>query len=375
VNAGRRAAYATVVRALQDGAYADRVLRKQAEGLDTRDRALAKQLAFGATQRRGTLDWVIASRAKGKLDPGVRAALHLGLYELLFLRTADHAAVSEAVELAKPSPGHKLVNAVLRRVQREGVQLPADDTPEGAAIRHAHPLWLAQMWFEELGPDEARALMAANNTPAETALRAGTEAVVIEGALDEAQFAAGEITPMSRAAQLVAPRLDPQPGERILDLCAAPGGKTAHLAALMGDTGEIVAVERHAGRARELEANLARQHVTNARVVVADARGFEDPGGFDRVLLDPPCSGLGTLRGHPDLRWQMRPERIPLLAAEQDALLDVARRALKPGGTLVYAVCTISRREERLSDPDAIRTFPHRDDTDGFYIARACLRR
>jgi 16S rRNA (cytosine967-C5)-methyltransferase len=195
--------------------------------------------------------------------------------------------------------------------------------------------------------------------------------VVVDGAIDAERFARGEITPMSRAAQMVAPRLDPQPGERILDLCAAPGGKTAHLSALMGDTGEIVAVERHAGRARQLEANLRRQHVTNTRVVVADAKDFSDPRPFDRVLVDPPCSGLGTLRGHPDLRWQMTPERIPLLVREQDALLAAARRALKPGGTLVYATCTISRAEERLADPEAIRTLPHRDGTDGFYIARA----
>jgi 16S rRNA (cytosine967-C5)-methyltransferase len=371
VSPGRRAAYATILRAIEDDAYADRALRSAAEGLDPRERALAKQLAFGATQRRGTLDWVIADRTTGRLEPRVRAALHLGLYELLFLRTADHAAVSEAVELAKPSPGHKLVNAVLRRVLREPVELPGDETPAGAAVRHSHPLWLVELWWDELGAEETRALLAADNEPAEVVVRDGLHAVVVDGAIDAERFARGEITPMSRAAQMVAPRLDPQPGERILDLCAAPGGKTAHLSALMGDTGEIVAVERHAGRARQLEANLRRQHVTNTRVVVADAKDFSDPRPFDRVLVDPPCSGLGTLRGHPDLRWQMTPERIPLLVREQDALLAAARRALKPGGTLVYATCTISRAEERLADAEAIRTLPHRDGTDGFYIARA----
>jgi 16S rRNA (cytosine967-C5)-methyltransferase len=374
MNAGRRAAHQTVVRALEDGAYVDRVLRGATEGLEPRERALAKQLAFGATQRRGTLDWVIAQRANGRLEPGVRAALQLGLYELLFLSTADHAAVSEADELAKPSPGHKLVNAVLRRVQREGVELPDDSTPAGAAIRHSHPRWLVDLWWEELGAEETRALLAANNEPAELVVRRGLEAVTVDRVEEEA-FAAGEITPMSRAAQLVAPHLDPQPGERVLDLCAAPGGKTAHLAALMGDTGEIVAVEKHPGRARELKASLERQHVTSAYVVVADGKAYEDAKGFDRVLLDAPCSGLGTLRSHPDLRWQMTPARIDALVAEQDALLEAAWRLLKPEGTLVYATCTISRREERLSDPDAIRTLPHRDGTDGFYIARACPRR
>ncbi|HEX6390342.1 MAG TPA: transcription antitermination factor NusB [Solirubrobacteraceae bacterium] len=380
MSAARRVAHAVVVRALAEGAYVDRALRAAAEDLEPRDRALAKQLAFGATQRRGTLDWVIANAtaARGgqapKLEPRVRAALQLGLFELLFLSTADHAAVSEAVDLAKPSPGHKLVNAVLRRVQREGVELPSDETPAGAAIRHSHPRWLVDMWWEELGAEETRALLAANNEPAELAVRQGLQAVVVDR-IDEARFAAGEITPMSRAAQLVAPRLDPQPGERVLDLCAAPGGKTAHIAALMQDTGEVVAVERHAGRARELAASLQRQHVTCVEVVVADGKDFTDPDGFDRVLIDPPCSGLGTLRGHPDLRWQMTPDRIPKLVEEQDALLAAGRAALREGGTLVYSTCTISKREERLADPDAIRTLPHRDGTDGFYIARACPRR
>jgi 16S rRNA (cytosine967-C5)-methyltransferase len=374
VNEGRRVAHGVVVRAIEDRAYVDRALRAAAVDLEPRERALAKQLAFGATQRRGTLDWVIAQRAKGDLEPRIRAALQLGLYELLFLSTADHAAVSEAVDLAKPSPGHRLVNAVLRSVQREGVELPSDDTPAGAAVRHSHPQWLVDLWWEELGPQETRALLAANNEPAELAVRAGLQALVVEK-LDEADFAAGRVTPMSRAAQLVAPRLDPQPGERVLDLCAAPGGKTAHMAALMQDTGEVVAVEKHPGRARELEAYLQRSRVTNTKVVVADGKGFTDEQGFDRVLVDPPCSGLGTLRSHPDLRWQMTAEKIPALVDEQDALLAAGRAALREGGTLVYSTCTISKREERLSDPDAIRTLPHRDGTDGFYIARACLRR
>jgi 16S rRNA (cytosine967-C5)-methyltransferase len=183
-------------------------------------------------------------------------------------------------------------------------------------------------------------------------------------------YAAGAFTPQSRASQLVAPALDPQPGERVLDLCAAPGGKTTHLAALMGDRGEIVAVERHPGRARALRATAKRMHASSVQVVVGDAKAFEDPEGFDRVLLDPPCSGLGTLRSHPDLRWRVKPRALRLLAAEQDALLASARRALRPGGALVYSVCTISPVEERLRDPDAMRTFPHKDGTDGFYIAR-----
>jgi 16S rRNA (cytosine967-C5)-methyltransferase len=385
----RRAAHAVVLRTLAEGAYADRALHGEARGLEPRDRALAKQLAFGTIQRRLTLDHVIDRHVDRALEPGVRAALQLGLYQLMFLDgVAAHAAIGEAVELAKPSPGHRLVNAVLRRVQREGAELPTDDTPEGAAIRHSHPRWMVELWWEWLGPDETRALLAADNEPAELALRVNAlvdydlddvpgrregEAIVVDGpfdALAHPGYAAGAFTPQSRASQLAGRALAPAPGERVLDLCAAPGGKTTHLAALMEGTGEVVAVERHPQRARALRATCERLHAGNVTVVTADAKAYDGEARFDRVLLDPPCSGLGTLRSHPDLRWRTSPEAIERLAAEQDALLASARRALAPGGTLVYSVCTLSPGEERLVTAAVQRTFPHVDGTDGFYIAR-----
>jgi 16S rRNA (cytosine967-C5)-methyltransferase len=389
ISPARRAAHAVVLRALAQDAYADRALHGEARGLEPRDRALAKQLAFGTVQRRLTLDHVIARHVDRSLDPAVRAALQLGLFQLLFLDgIAAHAAIGEAVELAKPSPGHRLVNAVLRRVQREGVELPSDDEPAGAAIRHSHPQWLVELWWRWLGPETTRALLVADNEPSELALRVNAlvdfdlddvpgrregETIVVEGpfdALGHPGYAAGAFTPQSRASQLVGRLVDPRPGERVLDLCAAPGGKTTHLAALMGGDGEVVAVERHPRRAQALEATCARLRAANVTVVCADARAFEGDHGFDRVLLDPPCSGLGTLRSHPDLRWRASPTAIAALALEQDALLAAARRALAPGGTLVYSVCTLSPDEERLVTGDERRTFPHVDDTDGFYIAR-----
>jgi 16S rRNA (cytosine967-C5)-methyltransferase len=394
VSPARAAAHAVILRTLQDDAWADRALRAEARGLQPRDRALAKRLAFGAVQRRLTLDWVIAGATKPgtTLEPGVRAALHLGLFQLLFLDgIAAHAAVTEAVELAKPSPGHRLVNAVLRRVARDGVELPADDDPAGAAVRHSHPEWLVRRWWEELGPQPTRALLAVDNEPGELALRINTlvtdeppeglegrrdgDAFVLAGPADlEAHpgWAQGAFTVQSRGAQRVAATVAPQPGERVLDLCAAPGGKTTHLAALMGGEGEVVAVERHAGRARALRATCARLRATNVTVVEADAADFTDPDGFDRVLLDPPCSGLGTLRTHPDLRWHASEAGITRLASLQDHLLEAARGHLRAGGSgvLVYSVCTISAAEERLRSPDHWRTLPHLDATDGFYTAR-----
>lgn len=391
VSPARVAAHRVVLRVFEEGAYADRALRAELERLaDPRDRSLCKRLAFGVVQRKGTLDHIVARHARGDLEPRVRAALWLGLEQLVFLDgIAPHAAISESVELAKPSRGHRVVNAILRRVQREGAELPDDGTPEGAAVRHSHPLWLVRRWWEELGPQETRALLAADNEPAELALRVNAlrppaeealppgrragDALVVTGPFDVAGselFRTGAVTPQSRASQLVAPYLDPQPGERVLDLCAAPGGKTTHLAALMGDRGEIVAVERHPGRAEALRRTCARMGAASVTVVVGDAADFTTSVPFDRVLVDPPCSGLGTLRTHPDLRWRASEDGIARLVALQDRVVAAARAALAPGGTLVYSTCTISAAEERVTGDERLRTLPHHDGTDGFYIAR-----
>src|SRR5215213_8344821 len=416
VTPARRAAYAVVRRVLAEGAWADRALHGEARDLGPRDRALAKQLAFGTVQRRLTLDHVIDERTKGRLEPGVRAALQLGLFQLLFLdRVAEHAAIAEAVELAKPSPGHRVVNAVLRRVQREGAQLPSDRTLRGAAIRHSHPEWLVAMWTQALGAEEARRLLAADNEPSELALRVNPlvafdlsdilgrregDTIVVDGpfdALAHRGYAAGAFTPQSRASQLVAPLLAPRPGERVLDLCAAPGGKTTHVAALMEDRGQVVAVERHRGRAAALARTAQRMGATCVEVRAADAAAEHEPAAYDRVLVDPPCSDLGTLASRPDARWRKTAEQPERLARTQAAILRAGAAAVRPGGTLVYSTCTISPRENEqlvaafLSDhpafeaddlreevpvwehpsvPRHLQTLPHRDGTEGFFIAR-----
>jgi 16S rRNA (cytosine967-C5)-methyltransferase len=409
----RSVAHAVLGRVFDEGAYTDRAFRAEADraALDPRDRALAQQLAYGAVQRRATLDHLIkrfSSRPPRKLDPGVRDALRLGLLQLFFLDgIADHAAVSESVELAKGRGGEKLVNAVLRRAQREGRALLDaldDSTPAGAAVKHSHPEWLVSMWWDELGPEDTRALLVRDNEPPESAvrvnmLRAGKglalpvpahpapgipEGLVLEAPLDVhgiPEFARGELMPQSRASMTVARVLDPQPGERVLDLCAAPGAKTTHIAALMEARGEVVAVESHPGRARALEENARRLGASNVRVVVADAA--EPVGGsFDRVLLDPPCSDLGTLQSRPDVRWRKDPAQIERVARQQADLLAAAAQQVRPGGVLVYSTCTISPSEneqQMLTFLDAhpeferrssVQLLPHRDGTDGFYIAR-----
>jgi 16S rRNA (cytosine967-C5)-methyltransferase len=383
----RVVAHRVVRRVFEEDAFADRAFRGEAAALDPRDRALAMRLAYGTIQRKGTLQWITGRMAKGKLEPGVRAALWIGLYQLLFSGIAEHAAVAESVELAKPSQGHRVVNAVLRRVQREGVELPADDTPEGAAIRHSHPEWVVRMWWDWIGPESTRALLAADNEPAEHAVRVNTlvaedfpgrrdpelpEARILDGPLDvfaTPEWAAGSIMAQSRASMHVARAVDPQPGERVLDLCAAPGGKTTHLAALMHDQGDLVAIERHEGRAGALRETCARMHASIVDVRIGDAKDPPVQGEFDRVLVDPPCTGLGTLSSHPDLRWRVTPSSVARLAAEQDAILAAASRHLRPGGRLVYSVCTLSPGEERLQGDTQRRLWPHKDDTEGFYIA------
>jgi 16S rRNA (cytosine967-C5)-methyltransferase len=256
------------------------------------------------------------------------------------------------------------------------------------------------MWWEQLGPDEARALMARNNEPAESAIRVNTlrasvedlsaeigvataavdelpEALVVKEAFDahgSAPFERGLLMPQSRGSMLVSRTLAPRPGERVLDMAAAPGAKATHLAALMENDGAVVALDVNAQRADELRANAERLGAGIVDVRTQDAREPVEPGGFDRVLLDAPCSDLGTLQSRPDARWRKSPESIRELAELQRELLESALAQLRPGGTLVYSTCTISPAEQPDTPPGtraepSIQLLPHRDGTDGFFIA------
>jgi 16S rRNA (cytosine967-C5)-methyltransferase len=414
-----------VRRVFEQGAYADRALTAEARDLGPRDRSLATALAYTTVQRRATLDHVLSAlstRPLARLDPAVLASLRLGLAQLLLLDgIADHAAVHESVELAKRDShgAASFVNAVLRRAVREGPGLLAgldDTTPARAAVLHSVPEWLAEMWFAELGPVQARLLLAAVNRPPESAVRVNTlvatpagvaaalpvashpaaldEGLVLEGPFDlegSALWRDGAIMGQSRGSMAPAHVLGAQPGESVLDLCAAPGAKTGQLAAMMRDEGRLLAVERHPGRAAALERTLGRMRVHCAEVEVADAGLFVPEESFDRVLVDPPCSGLGTLQSRPDLRWRVTRERAAALPEVQLRILRAGARRLRPGGTLVYSVCTISRAESEevierclasepgleiapiagVPDPGPFqRLLPHRDATDGFFIAR-----
>ncbi len=428
VSAGRRAAYEVLRRVFEHDAWADRAFPAAAtrHGLDARERSQAQWLAYGAVKRRGTADHLIellAARPTDQLDRPVLAALRLGLFELLqSSATPDHAAVDQAVELAKSgvagegSKGRRradaaagLVNAVLRRAVHERTELLAgvdDSTPAGAAVLHSYPEWLARMWWQELGPAEARAVMAAMNEPAETALRVNTiradpssilgelraagddverpdappplasaEGLVVRGrlgAMARERLQDGALVAQARGSQAVVEVLDPKPGERVLDLCAAPGIKATAIAARMRNQGEIVAVEIDPGRARQLRELGERLGVVCIRVVEADAASADLGGGYDRILVDPPCSDLGALASRPDARWRKSPELIERVARIQEAILSRAAGALRPGGTLVYATCTISAREneERLAALLSNDTSMRADDLGAAYPER-----
>jgi 16S rRNA (cytosine967-C5)-methyltransferase len=389
----RALAFETIRATFEQDAHTERFFREAADRqeLAGRERAQAQRLAFGAVQRRGTADAAIerlAERSLRLLDPPVVAALRLGLYELLFADgTPDHAAVDQAVELVKSAgAAHAagLVNAVLRRAgrEREGLTetlLGDDSTPESAAVAHSAPLWMARMWWEELGPESARALLAACNEPAELGLcvntlrsepeamlavlsEAGLDAQPAEGSWPLAppeaivtagrtgstvpeRVAAGELTPQSRGSAAVVEVLDPQPGEHVLDLCAGPGIKTAQIAARMGDRGEVISVEQDPVRAAEVAEQARRLGLRSVTVVETDAAAAGMAPGFDRVLVDPPCSDLGALASRPDARWRKSPRTIERVVELQSQILARGLEALRPGGTLVYSTCTISRRE------------------------------
>ena len=420
-------------------AWADRAFPAAARrhALEGRERAQAQSLAYGAVQRRGTSDHLaseLAGRRSGRLDAPVVAALRLGLFEVLFSEGADHAAVDGAVELAKggmkrggprrAAGAGGLVNAVLRRAVRERDKLLealTDETPDAAAIAHSVPAWLAGMWWSELGAGDARSLLRAVNDPPETAMRANTlrvdpgelraelkaageplaepgtshhadsavlwpaEALVWSGPLGAAALEAlggGRMFAQSRGAQAVVEMLGPKPGETALDLCAGPGVKTMAIAARLGSEGEVTAVEQDPGRARQIQELALRAGAANVRVLCADARErAREDQGYDRVLVDPPCSDLGTLASRPDARWRKDPEAIERLAVIQGEILNAGVAALRPGGTLVYSTCTISARENEavvaaalekgpgLEEARRLATRPDRDGTDGFFIA------
>ena len=379
----RRAAFQVVRRVFEDDAYADRALDSAVADLDARDRALAQRLSFGTVQLVRTLDHGIdqlGKRPVRKLDAPVIASLRLGAYQLAYTDLPEHAAVDDAVELVRAARLERAVpftNAVMRRLAH-GFRGLVASLPEGP-LKYSYPDWISAVWERDLGADAALSLMRAQNEPPALEVSAREpvgEPTDIPGAYRVDAIDIRVMRPMSRASQLAALVVGSQDGERILDACAAPGGKTRLL------RGEVTAVEIHPGRA----AALAEESEANVRVVNADVRELDETG-FDRALVDAPCSGLGVLARRPDLRWRAQP--LPELQLE---LLRAAAERTKAGGTVVYSVCTMNADEneavvdasgldpEPLGEawpayahptrPEFLLTLPDRDRTSGFFIAR-----
>ena len=396
VSPARRAAYEVLLRVFEQDAYADRVFRTAARDLDERERSFAQRLSYGSVQRVRTLDHAIETLGKRpvfKLDPPVRASLRLGAYQLGYTDTAPHAAANESVELVRRARLERAVpftNAVMRRLAA-GMRPLLDSLPDGP-LKESYPDWIDEVFERDLGREDALSLMRAMNEPLETVVRLiegdqPGEPTDIPGAyrvarVDDLAVAEGRVWPQSRGSQLAGIVVGSQDGERVLDLCAAPGGKTSQL------RGEVVAVEIDPNRASELRENIATIGATNVTVVEAD--GTDLPAeltAFDRALVDAPCSGLGVLAQRPDLRWRANP--LPELQLE---LLRSAAGRVKPGGTVVYSACTINADEnEAIVDasglealplgeewpqfahprrPEFLLTLPHVHGTSGFFISR-----
>jgi 16S rRNA (cytosine967-C5)-methyltransferase len=415
---------ARLLARVERGGFADRLLEATLPTVgDPRDRALLTELVYGTLRRQGRLDHVLshfARRPLRALHPEARAALRLSAYQLLELdRIPAHAAVGEAVEHVKRvAPGAAgFANALLRRVATEGrdVPLPVDEI-DRLAVETSHPRWMVEREVAARGAVEARRRLLADTSPAPLVLRAreetgrllarladagvaarrgrvAPEALVIEpgslppgGVAALPGFAEGAFAVQDEASQLVARVVDPPDGARVLDLCAAPGGKTGHLADLVGPQGHVVALDLDPARLARVRETVARLGVGDRVTVAAhDAtRPLEGPlaGPYDAVLVDAPCSGLGVIRRNPDILWRRRPEDIAPLAASQRAILDVAAGAVRPGGRLVYSVCTTTAEEgpgvvdaflaahADYEAEDRVVTHPADGGLDGFFVQR-----
>ncbi len=422
---------------IHQGAFADIALDRalNSSTSNNADRSLVTELVYGCTRRKRSLDALIDRLAKKKASqqsPQLRLILHLGLYQLRYLNIPDAMAVNSTVELAKANGFSGLtgfVNGLLRQYLRlspdplESIENPI----ERLGVLHSFPDWIIQTWLEQLGFAATEQLCIwMNQSPAidlrvnplqtdvETvanAMKAAgisisnvpdlPQALRLTGNIGAIQnlpgFSAGWWTVQDSSAQLVTYLLDPQPGEVIIDACAAPGGKTTHIAELMGDKGQIWACDAKASRLKKLDENAHRLNLHSIKILTGDSREAKFPSTVDRVLLDAPCSGLGTLHRRADARWRQTPEKVKELATLQQQLLQRVATWVKPGGILVYATCTVNPLENEavvrslldnspqwqiepppanfpaaaFTSPDGwIKVWPHQHQMDGFFMVR-----
>lgn len=403
----------------------------------TKDIGLLTELTYGTLQRKMTLDYYLEPFIKNpkKLENWVKQLLRMTLYQMLYLdKIPDRAAIHEAVEIAKKR-GHKgisgMVNGVLRSIQREGIRDMNDikDEVERLSIETSHPTWLVRRWTEQFGYNKAKEMCEINLTAPMQTARINTnkidreacikrlseegyqveESVVVPEAIKclkgnlahSESFKEGLITIQDESSMLVAYALGIEQNETILDACAAPGGKSTHIAEKLEETGQVISLDLHEHKVKLINENAARLGLKNIDTKAMDSRRVQEAfegSTFDRILLDAPCSGLGVMRRKPDMKYTKKEEDLDRLQSIQLQLLDSVTPLLKPGGTLVYSTCTIDRSENEEvvtaflqkhtdfeGDPSVIermpkaiqplmsdfqlQIFPQDFGSDGFYIA------
>jgi 16S rRNA (cytosine967-C5)-methyltransferase len=420
-DSARSVAFEAVRRVVEDGAYSNLVLPAalRRSRLSREDRALAAELTYGTLRRRLTLDHVIARHVRRGIEstpPAARAILELGAYQLLYTRVPSYAAVSATVDLAAGRQ-RGFVNAVLRAIEREGAALPAGPSDEEVSVRTGLTGWAVRELRGRVGDDAERAASALAEpaplcirvnrcvaTPEEVAaaleatgleprpapLHPGSLLVSGSSAPSELPgFRDGAFAIQDQASAFVVDVLDPRPGDRVLDACAAPGGKAGDIACRVGREGRLVAADVAPGRARLVLDQLHRLRVPGT-VVTHDARRPALRGVFDKVLVDAPCSGIGSARRRPELLWRVSRDRLAALARLQVAIAEAAADLLRPGGRLVYSVCTFPRAEtdavcdalvrhrrdlrpEPCEGPDGpaerVRLWPHLHGSDAMFVA------
>ena len=418
-------------------AYLEKLLDNEMKNseLSGQDKALLYEIVHGVIRWMGRLDWILNGFYKGQFSkaiPNLKNGLRVALYQILFLeRVPDYAVVNEAVEFVKRLQGQKsadLTNAILRNIIRSKNAIrypdPEEDLVGYLCAYYSHPSWMVKRYLNRFGRESTEKLLAANNEKPYLTLKINaikTNPEEFKGLLNSVNlkfeqgkylpeffqlqnltnitaweyFAEGYFNIQDESAGLACRLLDAKSGMRVLDLCAAPGGKSAYIAGLMHDQGEIVAVDRYEGRVRIVEKNLQRLKIKSVKTIVANALEFNDEK-FDRILADVPCSGTGTLTKKPDIKWKRDLLDLRSMNELQYDLLSKASSMIKPGGVLVYSTCSIEPEEnydiikkfldnnpnftlenaslyfpsDLVDENGCIQTFPHIHHMDGAFAAK-----
>lgn len=444
----RQVALLVLARVEQEQGFSNLLLNEILRGaqLAKADSGLATELVYGTLQRQNTLDYILkpyVTKGVEKLELWVRCLLRMAVYQLFYLdKVPVHAAINEAVEMAKKL-GHTgisgMVNGVLRNVvrnmpngDRQVVITTSMPVAERVAIEHAHPLWLVKQWIKQFGQQTTLEMCQSNNLPPRASARVNRLRISREAMMEQLEqqgievqpsilskdgivvrqaghlaasewYSSGLITIQDESSMLVAQAVDAQPGMRVLDCCAAPGGKSTHIAESMNNQGELIANDIHPHKSRLIANHAERLGITILRTNTQDATKLGEqfePYSFDRILLDAPCSGLGVIRRKPEIKWHKEGQDSHALAKIQTALMEHVSTLLKPGGTLIYSTCTVADVEnekivnaflckhkefeidaswiqglpkevqDRCADQGMLKVLPHQFDSDGFFIAR-----